>query len=223
MKWSKALLVITIVFAVLIIAIGVFAYRGCISVGLAGYVILSFTLIAILLYAYFTYKILEVQQNMFRWNQNPVSVSWIRPDLLKYTRQDGKVDFKTFFFIRNLSRTHAVAKININPKVNEEAASSNDAYFGKKWWYVPAHKTIRGWFPLLEILESVKVDLGTFQTKRMSLRLQIKVVYKKWQQKQDRPMLENPPDIWYLDHPKWCWVHEPTTSEIQFPVFSNKE
>jgi hypothetical protein len=220
---AKAIYIIIIFFVLLVLIVGFFAHCGCISPSMAQYWILGLTLIAILLYAYFTYKILEINQATFQWNQNPILGSYIKPQLERRNRQDGKTDFKTIFHIQNFSRVHAVAKINTNPSLNGKPAIPDDKYAAKKWWYVPAGKKIGGNFSLLVLLESQKVNLADFQQKKMSLSLEIKVIYKRWEQLKDRPLLENPPDQYYFDHNKWLWVHEPTTSEIQFPVFSEHQ
>lgn len=220
MRKAMFLVCISLVIVVFVF-LGILLYQGCVSSELAQYVVLGLTLIVVLVYAYFTYRSFDVHQAEFQWSQNPVLVSMLRQDLNKYTRRDGKVDFQTFFFVRNLGRTHAVARININPKVDGKPAKSNDAYAGIRWWYVPGHKSIRGWFSFLEILESANINLVDFEQKQFSFRLEIKVVYKKWEQTQEKPMLENPPDVYYYDHNKKIWIPEITTSEIQFPLFSN--
>ena len=203
--------------------LGVFVSRGCLSSSLAQYWVLGITLVTVLLYAYYTYGALETQRAMHQWIQNPTLGSYIDPELVKKPREDGRIDFKTRFHIENFSPVHAVAKIDINPKLNGKPAKTNDSYSGKRWWYVPAKKRINGNFPLVEILESHRIDLGDFQQEKIRLTLEIKVIFKRWEQQEDKPMLENPPDQWYYDHDKRKWVHEPTTSEIQFPVFSDKE
>ena len=214
-----------IMFVIIGVAVALFLYLGLICADIAQYIILFLTLIAVLFYAFFTLQILEVEKDVSIWNQNPVLVSSIRPKLETYIMNDGKSDFKTFFSIRNVSRVHAIAKINIRPQVgdNEKEATSNDKYSGKRWWYVPAHQSITGWFPVREILESVKTDICAFESKSIPLKLSIKVIYKRWEQRGEKQMLGNPPQIWYYDHSKGYWVHEPTTSEIEFQIDSKQE
>lgn len=220
MRQAIFLVSISLVIVVFVV-LGILLYQGCVSSELAQYVVLGLTLIVVLVYAYFTYRSFEVHRAEFQWSQNPVLVSVLRQDLNRYIRRDGKVDFQTFLYVENLGITHAVAKININPKIDGRSASSNDAYNGKRWWYVPGRKKIMGWFAFLEILESVNINLEDFEQKQFSFRLEIKIVYKKWEQKQEKPMLENPSDVYYYDHNKKIWIPEITTSEIQFPLFSN--
>ena len=222
MKPNVLFLAMIIFIVISIIGLGIPLYCGCIPAYFAQYVILGLTLVAILVYAYFTYRALQIQQAMFRWNQNPVLASGIKPKLLKYKRTDEKVDFRTIFEITNLGRVHAVAQVDINPMVDGKAAKSNDAYAGKRWWYVPARKGKQAWFSFVEILDSVKTNLSEFQAKKLSFKLEIKVTYKRWEQREGKPMLENPPDIYYYDHDKQIWIHQPTTSEIEFPVFSEE-
>ena len=219
-------------FVFFVIALGVLVWLGCVASAIGQYWILGATLVVVLLYAYFTYEILqtqqeglETQQARFQWDQNAILASTIKPQLVE---KPGRynidiVDLITIFHIENLSRSHAVAKININPKVDGQPAATNAKYSGEIWWYVPALKIIDGNFSLLEILESVKTPIYTFRAKQIPLTLEIKVTYKRWGQRKDKPMLENPPDAWYYNHQKKRWIHEPTTSGIQFPIFSESK
>ncbi|MCJ7632520.1 hypothetical protein MUP77_09040, partial [Candidatus Bathyarchaeota archaeon] len=140
---------------IMAVATGLLAKRGCIQILLAHYIIFGLTLTAALLYAWFTYGILEVNKDTFRLAfQDPTIITWIEPKLLAYRRPDGKDDLNTAFFITNQSRVHAVAKVDLNPELDGKTVTTDDAYSGKKWWYVPAGKQIQGLFSLLSILES---------------------------------------------------------------------
>lgn len=222
MKYRIAFVVTIVLVIFLVLVLGYLVHLGCISSSIAQYWMLGVTLVAILLYAYFTFVILQIQRLSYQLNQNPILGSYIEPQLVERDKQDGKLDYITIFHIENLSRVHAVARIDTNPKLNGKPAKTNDSYSGKKWWYIPAIKSISGNFPLVEILESHGINLGEFREKKSRLTLEIKVIFKQWDQQEDRPMLENPPDQWYYDHDKRRWVHEPTTSEIQFPMFAER-
>jgi hypothetical protein len=220
----KAVLTALIVFILfLTVILGVLVLKGCVTPAVAEYWILSFTLVAILLYVYYTHEMLRVHEREFQLGQNPVLASYIEQVLERKVDKDGKEVWKTIFHIQNRSRVHAVARININPNLADLPAFSNDAYSGKRWWYVPALKRITGNFPLTDILESANTSLQAFRDQKITLRLAIKVTYQRWGQKEDRPTLENPPDQHYYDHDKQIWVHEPTTSAIQFPMFSEND
>ena len=221
MKYSALFAVFIGLMILVSVVLGILVHRECITAAFGQYVMLSLTLIGILFYAFYTYRSLRLQQERFQWDQNPTLGSYIEPELVK-KRQGDSVDFSTIFHIQNFSRVHAVAKIDIHPKLDGRVARSNGAYFGESWWYVPAKKKIDGHFSLVKILKSHSIHLGDFEQKKIPLTLEIKIVYKRWEQKQDKPMLENPPDRWSYNHEKYKWIHEPTTDDLQFPMFSEQ-
>jgi len=213
-KLQSSILVGGFIFAVfIVIMLGMFCV---IDRGLANLLILALTLMGIMIYAAYTNELATVDSKRLEITLTPIITTELGE--ARYSEANNLIEFDTSFCIRNHSVIHAVGKVNLNSKLDEKPLQVSDDYSGKLWWYFPAQKKVTGHFKMSDLLKSVNLNCNAFLSQKCILTLEIKVYYKRWSQKEDKPLYENPVEKWHFDTERRKWIHEPTTSVIQFPT-----
>ena len=165
-------------------------------------VILALTLLVLIFYAFFTFKLWEVQDR-----QSFPSVScW-----LEYLPRARDTRFK----IVNTSRNNVVAHVNLNAKVYNQTADFSDHYNGKRSWHLTPGELVDGHFSIDDPLSKVGQTFQQMKMARQSsnhniqLTLEIEVKYSVLKgNKPVEPLYENPIKKYYFNFDVEDWVYD---------------
>ncbi len=221
-KWVIAIIVfvITLLFAY-------FSYEkkeGFADIGTL--LILGFTLVALIFYAFSTYEIAEVDKKTYEESKLPVVSLIISPEPKIILNYDTRV------LMQNFSNYNLQAFMKLNLKVNGKPIEVGGAYSGDEAWFLTAQQQINGHFYIGDVLKKAGTDVA--ETKKdflpenvkKQLCMSIEVYYRgvtreydsseSWPHKNKNPKykdsytkwLGNPPQKWYFDFSRDVWVYD---------------
>jgi len=188
--------------------------------------ILGFTLVALIFYAFSTYEIAEVDKKTYEESHLPVISLGISP------RPKVKAKYDTRVIMTNLSSYNLQAFVKLNLKVNGKQIEYGGAYSGEETWFLTAQQQINGHFYIVDVLKKAGTDVAKMKREfspenvRKQLSMAIDVYYRgatkeyysseTWPHKSENPKykesytlwLGNPTQKWYFDFSRNVWVYD---------------
>jgi hypothetical protein len=197
---------ITFVVVVLVIAGFVTLQAGCsknpdlLSIG--SFLMLTFTLIVLVWYAYDTNSIARITQQR-----------WLREGVLSTTYNLMLKDNKgeqglTFFELQNPSTLIVRARINFNFQVYGQLVSAGGLYNGNEVWLVFPQQISRGWFEIESLLQqkgkTVAAMIKEYTPENQMEQLSAVLEIEFWDELDQRRKL--PERLHYFDFNRWTWI-----------------
>jgi len=201
MRFLKAGIIATLVFAVLIVVMALVCPKID-FLGLGTFVILTLTLVALSLYVQDTQSIARTTQE--QWERRGVlNAAYSMDDQGEPGRSS-----RTIFSIHNPSTLVVRAKVQCNFQVYGELVEYHDDFNGRKTWYVFPQQTSCGWFEIAQLLakkgktcpQMVAACTAGNRCEQLTMDLEIEF----------RDELGNkrklPPRKHFFDFKEWRWV-----------------
>lgn len=118
------------------------------DINTASFLILTFTLIALVFYAYHTFSIASV--NKAKWERESIARATYSMEMA--TQRDRFRD-RTLFRLTNLSDVVVRAKVQCNFRIyGDRVVSAHDEFEGKSIWIIFPQQMSQGWFELSPLL-----------------------------------------------------------------------
>lgn len=164
--------------------------------------VLALTLIVLIFYAFFTFKLWEVQDRQ----TVPTVSCW-----LEYRAPARDTRFK----IVNTSKGNVVAYVNLNAKVYGQVVDFSDYYNGKTPWYLTPGELVDGHFLIDTLLSKVGQTFQQMKANRnpsnqdIQLTLAINVNFSLLKgNKPIEPLYENPTKKYHFNFDAEVWVYD---------------
>ncbi|MEW6410441.1 MAG: hypothetical protein AB1488_10090 [Nitrospirota bacterium] len=169
---------------------------------IGNFLVLTFTLVVLVWYAYDTNAIAKVTQQ--RWLREGVLSTTYSLQLLGEKGQAGR----TLVQLHNPSTLIVRAKINFNFRVYGEPISAGGLYDGKDVWLLFPQQMSQGWFEIESLLQKKGKSVSTMIAECTSANREDQVTMvlelEFWDELGARRKL--PSRRHYFDFERWAWI-----------------
>ncbi len=169
---------------------------------IGNFLVLTFTLVVLVWYAYDTNAIARVTQQ--RWSREGVLSTTYSLQLVGAKGQEGR----TLVQLHNPSTLVVRARINFNFRVYGEVVTAGPLYDGKQLWLLFPQQMSQGWFEIESLLQmkgktvSAMVAECTPANSKDQLTMLLELEFSD-EQGAHRKL---PPRQTYFDFERWAWI-----------------
>lgn len=167
------------------------------------FVILAFTLIALVVYAYDTNSIARVTRE--RWKREGVLATTYEMGIAGGSKGDPG---RTLFRLHNPSKLMVRAKVNCNFRVYGDPVDTDAPYDGREIWYVFPQQVSQGWFEIESLVQRKGKTVAAMMAERTSVNASTQLTMDLEMEFRDElgERRTLPARRHYFDFHGWTWV-----------------
>jgi uncharacterized protein with PQ loop repeat len=190
-------------------ALSAWSSKDANALSIGTFIILAFTLIVLVWYAYDTNSIARVTRE--RWIREGVLGTTYSMELIGDKGQPGR----TLFRIHNPSTLIVRARVKCNFRVYGDSIKADPIYDGEDIWLVFPQQTSQGWFEVDSLLQkkgkNVAAMIAECTPANRKDQFTMVLELEFWDELGDRRKLPARP--FYFDFERWAWIPQLTEAK----------